>query len=326
MKVLRYVGFLLALCGAAGFSSSVLADLAQNPNAKDLVLKGDAKCTGCHDESDVPKPSMLELHPSVLAIGATKHGVRGDSRTPTCTNCHGDSEKHISSKAKERPDRTFRKNTVTAVEVRNSACLACHEKDPIRSHWTGSQHATNDVACTSCHNVHAKSDKVRDRKTQAEVCYSCHQEQRADSHKISSHPLDTGKIACSDCHNPHGSPGPKLVKKNTVTETCFTCHAEKRGPFLWEHQPVTEDCTTCHTPHGSNMTPLLKDRPPFLCDSCHDGPHNSRSPYGRLSVVSGIAPNGVAVQPSSMAGGRACLNCHVMVHGSNSPSGAFLHH
>ena len=25
-------------------------------------------------------------------------------------------------------------------------------------------------------------------------------------------------------------------------ETCYQCHAEKRGPFLWEHQPARDDC------------------------------------------------------------------------------------
>ena len=98
-------------------------------------------------------------------------------------------------------------------------------------------------------------------------------------------------MACSDCHNPHGSAGPKLLAKNTVNETCYTCHAEKRGPFLWEHQPVNEDCTNCHTPHGSNITPLLKSRPPFLCDECHDGPHNSQAPYG--TAVAGLQGGGV---------------------------------
>ena len=146
--------------------------------------------------------------------------------------------------------------------------------------------------------------------------------------KYSHHPIAEGKVVCSDCHNPHGSAGPKLLKKNTVTETCYTCHAEKRGPFLWEHQPATEDCTNCHNPHGSNIAPLLKSRPPFLCDECHDGPHNSQSPFA--GNVGGIqngfkgAP-GAVVNPSSSAAGRACMNCHVMVHGSNSPSGAFLH-
>jgi DmsE family decaheme c-type cytochrome len=159
-------------------------------------------------------------------------------------------------------------------------------------------------------------DPVLVKASQPEICYNCHKEQRADSHKISTHPLDAGKIACSDCHNPHGSPAPKLLKKNTVNETCWQCHADKRGPFLWEHQPVSEDCTNCHTPHGSNISPLLKDRAPFLCYDCHDGPHNSKVPYG---------PGAGITSPSDNAAGRACMNCHVMIHGSNSPTGVFLH-
>ena len=40
---------------------------------KDLILKGDAKCTGCHDEADEPqgRATMLELNPGVLAIATT---------------------------------------------------------------------------------------------------------------------------------------------------------------------------------------------------------------------------------------------------------------
>lgn len=169
--------------------------------------------------------------------------------------------------------------------------------------------------------MHTKDDKVRNKKTQAEVCYTCHKQQRAESHKVSTHPLDVAKIACSDCHNPHGSAGPKLLKKNTVVETCFTCHAEKRGPYLFEHQPVTEDCTNCHTPHGSNISPLLKSRAPFLCVECHDGPHASGSIVGPNAAGKQFAPS---ITPSNNNVGRACMNCHVQVHGSNSPAGGYL--
>jgi DmsE family decaheme c-type cytochrome len=214
-------------------------------------------------------------------------------------------------------------------KARASQCLSCH-KGTNRTNWDGGQHQNNQIACNDCHKVHAPVDKVRDRKTQTEVCFTCHKDQRADTHKISTHPVDAGKVVCSDCHNPHGSTGPKMLKKATVTETCYTCHAEKRGPFLWEHQPATEDCTNCHTPHGSNITPLLKSRPPFLCQECHDGPHNSQASYG--ANVAGIqGGNGLIANatnpatPNTNAVGRACMNCHVMVHGSNSPAGAFLH-
>ncbi len=321
MKLLRYVGFLLALFGAVGFATSVQAAREADPKAKDLILKGDAKCTGCHDEADDAPPTMLELNPSVLSIATTKHGVKGDSRTPTCTNCHGDSEKHIGYKGKDKPpapDRSFRKHTANSTEERSGACLSCHEKDRNRTHWTGSQHDSQDVACNSCHKVHTKNDKVMNKITQSEVCYSCHKSERAQSHKVSVHPTDSGKLGCSSCHNPHGSAGPKLMKKNTVNETCHTCHAEKRGPYLWEHQPVTEDCLTCHTPHGSNIGPLLKSRAPALCDECHDGPHQSGSVFGPNIAGKLAKPT---ITTGSGSGGRGCMNCHVMVHGSNSPAG-----
>lgn len=333
MKFVKYVLALCVFAGAMGVAAPLMAAdapktvTAKKEVPKDLVLKGDAKCTGCHDETDEPtgKATMLELNPGVLAIATTRHGVKGDSRTPSCVNCHGESEKHIGYKGKDKPpapDRSFRKNTETSAADRNATCITCH-KGSNHTQWEGSQHASNDVACNSCHKVHTEHDKVRNKKTQAEVCYTCHKTERAQSHRISSHPLAAGKMSCSDCHNSHGSAGPKMLKKNTLNETCFSCHAEKRGPFLWEHQPVTEDCSSCHTPHGSNISPLLKSRSPFMCSECHDGPHNSKTPYGL--VAAGNQGGFVGTNPTENAGGRGCMNCHSMVHGSNHPAGALLH-
>jgi DmsE family decaheme c-type cytochrome len=296
------------------------------PKSAQESLKKDAICTRCHDESESTP---------ILALYQTKHGVRGDARTPNCQTCHGESEKHLkgdpSVKGRAAPDIIFKKGTFALSDdkVRSGQCLTCH-KGTNRTNWDGGQHQNNQVACNDCHKVHAPADRVRDRKTQTEVCFTCHKEQRADTHKVSTHPIDAGKVICSDCHNPHGSAGPKMLKKVTVTETCYTCHAEKRGPFLWEHQPATEDCTSCHTPHGSNISPLLKSRAPFLCQECHDGPHNSKSPAanngvafpaGQLTAAATPAP----AYPSTQAAARGCMNCHAMVHGSNSPAGAFLH-
>jgi DmsE family decaheme c-type cytochrome len=326
MKCHRRVLTLLAVLAVlgAGISSSLAAEPAK-AEPKDLILKGDAKCTGCHDEADEPtgRATMLELNPGVLAIATTRHGVKGDSRTPSCTNCHGDSEKHRGYKGKDKPpspDRSFRKNSATPADVRSDACLACHKGDK-RTHWEGSQHANNDVACNSCHKVHTENDKVRDKRTQAEVCFTCHQTERAQTHRVSTHPLAAGKMTCSDCHNSHGSTGPKLLKKNTLNETCLTCHAEKRGPFLFEHRPVVEDCSVCHQPHGSNMAPLLKSRPPFMCQECHDGTHASATQAGP-NVAGNQA--GLTVAPSRNFVANACMNCHRQIHGSNSPVGGYF--
>ncbi|MCL1961850.1 MAG: DmsE family decaheme c-type cytochrome [Desulfovibrionaceae bacterium] len=322
-------GVLLALLGLVPAAQAQEEDttVVTPPATAQEKMKQMTVCTTCHDETE-KKP--------ILAFFQHPHGSLGDPRTPVCQTCHGESKKHLDGAqtpdgVRPPPDRVFgRTRTSTAQyepaspQVQSEVCLSCH-KGSLRMRWPGSQHESNDVACTNCHLNHNPVDSVRDRLEQPSVCFTCHKEKRAEFNKISHMPLENGKVICSDCHNPHGSPGPKLLVKNTVTETCFTCHADKRGPFLWEHQAATEDCTNCHNPHGSNITPLLKDRPPFLCESCHNGPHNSVTATG--SSAGGIQSGGVAAggNPSVMVTGRACLNCHVMVHGSNSPAGAFLH-
>ncbi len=279
------------------------------PATKDLVLRADAKCTRCHDEADDPR---------VLAIGKTRHGVVADKRTPTCTSCHGDSEKHISvpegTKDRPKPDRLFGKASTTPVGERNQACLTCHQGGK-RIHWSMGAHATSDVSCTACHQVHTRRDPARDKVAQSEVCFACHKEQRAQMNRPSRHPIKEGKVVCSDCHNPHGTAGPKLLARDNVNDTCYQCHMEKRGPFVRSHQPVQEDCSICHNPHGTTNPNLLKVRPPFLCQSCHEPTtHHSTVPVG--SVVGGANPS--TAQAVIMA--RGCANCHTNIHGSNNPA------
>jgi DmsE family decaheme c-type cytochrome len=298
-------------CGMS-FAAQAAAEEPKKP-AADVIFKGDGKCTGCHDENDSSP---------VFAIGKTKHGVAADGRNIGCVGCHGESRDHAENPKglKDRPkvDRGFLKNTTTPVEEQNAACQNCHEGGN-RMHWASSQHASAELACTSCHQVHTQHDKVRDKTTQGEVCFDCHKQQRAESMRASHHPIKEGKVACSNCHNPHGSTGPKLLAKNTVVETCYTCHAEKRGPFLWEHPPAGDNCLNCHSPHGSNHPTLLKAKPPFLCQQCHDWNQHPGTAYSGAQLPGTVGPAGNAGQQLVL---RACLNCHTQVHGSNHPSGS----
>lgn len=317
-QLLRHV---LTFCAVIGTFAVAIPSLAATDKptteakepAKDIVLKGDAKCTACHDEADAPE---------LLAIGKTKHGTRADGRTPTCTDCHGESEKHRTHKGSDKPpkvDRSFSKGTATSAEARSDACTECH-KGGSKMFWPTSTHAARDVTCSNCHQVHSAKDKVRDKVSQASVCYTCHKEQRAQMNKPSRHPVREGKMSCSDCHSPHGSSGEKQLTRNTVNETCYTCHMEKRGPFINNHQPVSEDCGICHNPHGTTAPNLLKSRPPFLCQECHEGnQHPSNSAPGGIPIatVAGLNPGGRGQNASV---GRGCVNCHNNIHGSNSPS------
>jgi DmsE family decaheme c-type cytochrome len=307
--------FLIVCPAAAADNPPPAESMAQKALARDAV------CTVCHNESwRVP----------VLTLYQTRHGNRADPRAPNCQSCHGESSGHQQDPAGVHPDVVFATTSknVSSAEDRSGACLTCHESRILpRSHWSGSEHQTRDVTCANCHTVHTPHDPVLTKVTQPDVCYACHQTQRAQTHRISTHPIVAGKMACSDCHNPHGSTGPKLMVKNTINETCYTCHAEKRGPFLWEHSPVVDDCTNCHTPHGSTTTPLLKARVPWLCQECHTGDHGAQVnsganlPSGNVTTINGQLP--LANQsPRAQLNARACLNCHVLVHGSNHPAGA----
>jgi DmsE family decaheme c-type cytochrome len=205
----------------------------------------------------------------------------------------------------------------TPAHKQNEVCLTCH-KGGARINWAMSEHSAGGVPCAACHNPHAIKDKMLTRISQPETCFTCHLEQKAQSRKRSRHPIREGKVVCSDCHNPHGSFGPTLLVKSTVNETCFQCHAEKRGPFLWEHAPVSDDCTNCHTPHGSSQPRLLKVRTPFLCQMCHAETFHPSTVY-----------SGEFLPPSSSSGAarllaKGCLNCHPKVHGTNHPSGPRL--
>ncbi len=293
-------------------ATSAMAAAITKPAAseKDIVLQGDTMCTRCHDESDGPQ---------LLTIGKTKHGTNADSRTPSCISCHGSSENHHGYKGAgkpPKPDVTFGKTNPTPPDQRSAACMSCHQRDAKRSHWAGSTHDSNEVACSSCHQIHNGKDAVRDKRTQPEVCYTCHKEQRAQANRPSHHPVPEGKMGCADCHNVHGSAGPKLLKRDSVVETCYTCHMEKRGPFVHNHEPVNDDCTTCHNPHGTTAERMLKVRPPFLCQQCHT-PH---VPAQALLYGQAPTPNAIGWNGASVTQGRACLNCHTQIHGSNNPS------
>ena len=297
--ILAAAAAILALCGTPATAS----------DAQDLVLTGDKVCTKCHDESD---------NPQQLAVGKTKHGTVADKKTPTCQSCHGESRPHIDNPGGKRPrppvDVLFKQapgsgTPASAPSERNDKCISCHQGGK-RMNWASGAHATSEVACNSCHKVHAQNDTVRDKTSQADVCYTCHKEQRSQGKRPHRHPVPEGKVTCSSCHNPHGD-NPKMLVQPSVNETCYLCHTEKRGPFVHNHQPVVEDCSICHSVHGSAIAGMLKARPPVLCQDCHS--HTSH-PSQAIALPSGRTTSSSLLGSSA----RGCLNCHTNIHGGNS--------
>ena len=298
------------LAGALALAATASVAAAQQPAAHPVPAgyAGSASCTDCHKKE-------------VASFGATPKGqlmldhARNQHEGLGCESCHGPAKTHVNSGADERGGLiTFNGKHPSPVAEQNAQCLQCHEKTA-RMFWKGSAHESHDVACTDCHTLmHAESERANLRKpTVLETCGRCHAAEKTKQLQFAHMPLEQGKMECTSCHNPHGSNAPKLLVANSVNETCFTCHADKRGPFLWEHAPVTENCANCHDPHGSVHDNMLKLSRPRLCQQCH------------ASSGHPIAPRNPSLATDfQFVFNRQCSNCHINIHGSNNPSGQYF--
>jgi DmsE family decaheme c-type cytochrome len=287
-----------------------------------------------------PQKECLRCHQKQVGILQTKHGVLSDPRSPagkgqTCAACHGINPNHASDPVKNPHPVRFEKGAVPAKQ-QTQACMSCHAGNRHLAFWETGRHGRNDVRCNDCHAVHTppprgstiaitKKDPSAgplvntERQLEYETCIGCHKQTRVQINKPSHHPIIEGKVTCSSCHNPHGTMSQGMVKQETVNVQCWSCHAEKRGPFLFQHPAVEENCLSCHAPHGSSHAKLLNEKVPNLCQECHDW---SRHPGTAYSGDQGFIriPGSTATTPNTRFVARACLNCHNAIHGSNAPA------
>jgi DmsE family decaheme c-type cytochrome len=298
------LGAALLLAQLFPLTAAAQAPSAATPRAgPEAAQQAVRTCTACHNEN---------WRTPVLEIFQTKHAVSADKRTPfadqACLTCHGPSAEHLKNPVASRPDMFFGHKSTIPVAERNAKCLTCHQGGK-RMLWAGSTHDSRDVACASCHQIHAAQDKVREKLTQPQVCFTCHKEKRVEISRPYRHPILEGKVVCSDCHNTHGTAGPTLLVRDGVNATCYTCHMEKRGPFVRNHQPVTENCAICHNPHGTTNRAMLRQRLPFLCQQCHEASTHQGNIASRTATSTGA---------NTLA--RGCENCHTNIHGTNNPA------
>ena len=300
--------FVPALCFAAAAG-------AQTPAAASGYI-GNNVCRDCHAEIW----ESFYKNPHYKSVASAKEPPE---RTG-CEGCHGGAKQHVDSGG--GADTLPRAFSVLNPQQVIAACLGCHVRDLSRANIRRSEHTLNDVACTSCHSIHSPATpKYLLAKKQSELCYACHADVRAQFEMPSKHRVNEGVVQCTDCHNPHGSfaatwrmgDRPALVEQARDNlnneEPCLKCHADKRGPFVYEHPPVrVEGCETCHFPHGSTNTRLLRRPVVFtLCLQCHNGVGG----FGiRNTNVTRLSPTHNLLDPKY----RNCTTCHVRVHGSNS--------
>jgi len=170
--------------------------------------------------------------------------------------------------------------------------------------------------CETCHGPGSIHVGNRGRvvgdilKGDAEACFSCHLDVKANFLLQHHHPVPEGRMSCSDCHSMHGrdvraTGGRMLVGEN---ERCFKCHKEMKGPFVFKHDAIRDGCRSCHNPHGSINDKLLIAGQRITCLRCH-WESSFNSPTANIGSH--------AHSSHSIAAGQDCIDCHTAVHGSN---------
>lgn len=291
-----------------------------------LLLTAEAQSSD-EDESFAGDETCMECHEEIYAgFWENIHGVKGDPRTPAgrgkgfvCESCHGPGAVHA-EEGEGGGILALSARSPEPQEKKNAVCLQCHNKGKVAM-WAASEHEIRALSCANCHGVHQNNPKYLARPTQPEVCAECHRKITPQLLRQSHHPIRERKMKCSNCHNTHGTIADKLIDAQDINLKCFECHADIRGPFMWEHPPAVENCLACHVPHGSARAFLLSSRAPYLCQRCHSNVTHPSQLQARNSRQAGRS---VYVALNNQGFYRGCLNCHLKVHGSNHPSGKNL--
>lgn len=304
MRIFLLFCFAVLLCPAAWAAPRIAADYV-----------GSEVCVNCHEKQGQSLARSPHWKKQIKAAPVNAQG---------CETCHGPGAVHAEKGGGKGVGGLITFARTESADVRSGVCLTCHENQPARALWDSGIHRKKDVACSDCHTAHGVARTAKGYGTtltglgysptwEYQTCGKCHLDVKAQVNRRSHHPIIEGRITCSNCHEPHGSMNPSSIRAPSVNQLCFKCHAEKRGPFINEHPPVEENCAACHKPHGSVHLRLVTEKVPNLCQSCHDSTRHPGTRYSAETLFTGKAP-------SSRSFGRACLNCHINIHGSNAPS------
>lgn len=299
---------------AAAVCAVALLPAASGQSGSDSAnqVVGDVVCSACHQE--VTRSFRSNPHRAAGRAPAEPVSDRA------CESCHGPGFLHATS-----GDTTLivRFPGLAPLEAQ-LRCLECHSQDAEMVHVRRSAHFNSQVGCISCHSIHdPHGGGPLLGAEQRQVCYACHGEIRVRFEMPFRHRVNEGVMECSDCHNPHGSPvatwrtahSPRMVSAAFGNDQpCTGCHADKRGPFVFEHAPVrVEGCQSCHDPHGSTNARMLRQPSVFvMCLECHS------DVVGFGTRGEGIPGPSAYFHDLSDPAFRECVLCHSRIHGSNA--------
>ena len=324
------------LFSAAPLISAAQSEAKPDPARQAAPAKPAAKaeyvtsvtCQGCHEDI---YNSFFKRNPHRALETSKKKGWEEKA----CESCHGPGSVHA--------ETTAATDILNPPKLRPAAadriCLTCHINEQTQVGRVMSGHARSQVRCSECHSIHSAEPSqsvaqgapllpgnvaaAPNKRVLAQTasCTRCHTNSWGDFQRPHRHPVPEGAMTCTDCHNPHGGTKRTMWLNSGMNEPgCFKCHADKRGPFTFEHAPVRlEGCSSCHMPHGSaNPRMLTRHEVRFQCLECHSNigaatlaSGNTQQPSGGLGAVP------PAFHDLRNPRYRNCTTCHWKIHGSH---------
>jgi len=262
------------------------------------AVAADNPCADCHDETAAAMANQIHMRIEPFEVGG---------RVVGCEGCHGDGAQHMEAGGDASLIKTFEPGSG------ETACLECHQTRGLPE-WHASTHAQEEVSCSNCHSIHTAKKPLT-------ACIECHSDVVTQFQLPYHHPVKEEMMTCTSCHNPHAATEKQLITHERTSELCYTCHQDKQGPFIFEHDPVQEDCMICHNPHGTVSRGLLNMGEPALCLQCHEFHfHAGYAAVDELELNGNVytSPNGAASFNAGFA--TRCTACHMRVHGSDLPT------
>ena len=248
---------------------------------------GDTQCVSCHE--DAAAPAMLETPVGAFPkpgfhFWGTAHSTERCSSchtlgsleeqtwearagTDRCLSCHSQAHPRFFASSHARAGLSCKSchsvHSGNLIDVAaaddyigraSQQCTECHAAAV--TEFTFNEHHRLEegiMECTSCHDPHEPTPRVRLGGFKTQQCTQCHVD------KLGPFVFEHGTSlveGCTSCHSPHGSPNRFMLAFQAEGDLCYSCHVVMPG----FHSRFTSEtmCTSCHwSIHGSNLDPAF---------------------------------------------------------------------
>ena len=261
------------------------------------------------------------------AASVEPHGA--GATEASCRKCHGGEEAELPKLPTFRLAKLVREVAPEGESMLPVRCSDCHQVEVYQRPLIDFTHPVRSVgahiSCLACHElpgVAVKNEVWRKRDYQADFCFKCHDEVKANFAFSTGHDLRSRAVSCAECHPPH-----KPMRANLTVDLL----GQAEETLFAGYDPIAsnEVCLKCHQylqltgaatsgfnlPGGINLHALHLEHAYAACVECHN-PHGG----GREHMVRDFTLAGeyFGYQSFGEGEGNCTLRCHGKSHTGQS--------